>query len=101
MDQATVEYISKNFVEFTAGIICGTGLGYVTNKTRSVDRPVDKSEMHKLGYATLVTLITDPIDVGLSHVLGSNTSIMKATQGDIGGILGWYIGLHMGNWISR
>ena len=96
MDQSTLEY-AKNFLnDFIASGIVGLGIGYI-HKDRFTDNP----KMTRLGYATIYTIMKDPITVAISYLgSGSNTNILESTKGDMADIFGFYIGLHIGN-ISR
>ena len=104
MDQSTLEY-AKNFLnDFIASGIVGLGIGYI-HKDRFTDNPKMKRlgyvKMTRLGYATIYTIMKDPITVAISYLgSGSNTNILESTKGDMADIFGFYIGLHIGN-ISR
>ena len=102
MDQPTLEYLSKNLTEFAAGVLIGTIFGYASSRSRSEDKLVDKPELGKLGYATLLSFVKDSVTMGLAHLgMGSETSIMKVAQGDIGDIVGLYVGFHVGKTIEK
>lgn len=102
MDQPTLDYILRNASEFIASSVVGTVIGYQNSRLRIEDKFGDSSELNKLGHATLLTFVTDPVMIGLSLVnIGSQTDIIKATQGDIGSIAGWYVGFHLGKLINK
>ncbi len=102
MDQQTLEYLVSNTTEFIVGIALGTGLGYLSSRSRSEDRLVDTPEMTKIGYATLITLLNNPIAIGLTNLgFGTNENLMKAAQGDMGNVLGLYAGFCLGKAIDR
>jgi len=102
MDQPTLEYLSKNLTEFAASVLVGAGIGYANSRSRSEDKLVDKPELSKLGFATLLSFVKDPVTMGLAHLgMGSDTSIMKVAQGDIGDIVGWYVGFYVGKAIDK
>ncbi len=100
MDEQTLEYILQNIVEFVGGLAGGTYVGYTSS--RSKKGVFNKPELSKLGYATLSNFIMNFIQMGLAHLgIGPETTIMKATQGEIGGIMGWYVGFHVGGLIDK
>ena len=88
------DYVSKNLHEFATGLAIGTFLGYkylkadVTNSKRA------------LLYSAVATFVTDVSEAGVAYLAFENAHIAKALYGDIGNMLGWYIGLNLGKLLS-
>ena len=95
MEKETLEFMMDNLREFVASAIIGTGVGYVSNRSRNKNKLVDKPEISKIGYSTLLTFLGDPIRVGLG------ASFTRATKGNLGSILGWYAGFHLGKILNK
>ncbi len=103
MDKPTIEYLVTNLAELTASMLAGTGIGYVNSRLGDENRFVDKSESSKLGYAALLTFISNPVNIGISHLglFSVKRNMMEVAQGDIGSIVGFYVGFHIGKAIDK
>ncbi|MBI4144205.1 hypothetical protein HY486_03075 [Candidatus Woesearchaeota archaeon] len=101
MDQPTLEYLSRNVGEFIGGVIGGAVVGS-SSRVFIGDVLVNQPELSKLGCAALLGFANDPLQVGAGYLgMTSETSMMKAAQGDIGNIFGWYVGFHLGKAIHK
>ena len=97
MDEATLEYITKNCTEFIGGTMAGAVVGYLSANSSNPQRLVDRPTSSKIIFSTIISFIVDPITI----LLYPKTTINKEVQGNLGNILGLYVGLGIGKAINH
>jgi len=100
MEPSLLEYSVRNVTEFLVDAGAGILIGYTTTRIGAERYFPGKPQMSKLGWATLASFNIDAISLIPSDLGLSSKTIMEAAQGDIGSILGFYVGFNIGKVID-
>jgi len=98
MDNSTLESLLQiNLVEFLTATVVSSIYGYIQSKDNNEKSLMNQSEPKKLFSGILFAQIKNILTIPpLYQSLDFKTGYLKMHSGDIGDILGWYAGLHIG-----